>query len=367
MSSAAAPPCRRPERAPASVSSLDTTQTSYAETPGYRSDPAWALDFRGMVADALEERWPTRARRIRECGKAAIRMECQGCGSAHLFPVRCAARTCPTCAPRGARAITGRLLERIKVHDEIVEDAPWEGPGDPRRGSVGDRNGRAWMLVTLTSPAPEDEARRWDPDRLSEAVARVSGAISDWWRSTPWGDWSTLLPGRRVRRDTSYAAALEIAPGGMVHVHALVYGEFVPQEELARRWGEALGMDGPAVVDVRAVQESDPTSGLREALKYATKGDGSRGRQAVRAAAVECALQNVRRVRIGGRLYHISDESTDPGSDDVQEEDVHDHHEAACESCGLLGEWEWTVRVPSKAVEMNGGWGLVGGQERAPP
>lgn len=263
--------------------------------------------------------------------------------------------------------MASRLMDRIRVHDELVRGAQWEGTGIPRSGRIGDRHGRAWMLVTLTSPAPEDEAERWDPERLSEAVDRVSKAFGDWWKATPWGQCSTVREGRKVRRDTSYAASLEIAPGGMVHVHALIYGEYVAQKRLAELWGEALEIGGPAVLDVRAVDPEDPTAGIREALKYATKGSGDRSRQAVRAAAVECAFQNVRRVRIGGRLYHVQGESLEAGSEDVEADDVHDHHEAPCESCGLLGEWEWTVRLPPKSVDLNGGWGLIGGQERAPP
>jgi len=261
-------------------------------------------------------------------------------------------------------------LERIRVHDLVMEAEPWHGPGEPHPWSGGDPQGRAWKLLTLTSPAAGDDEARFDPEALQAAVRRVRKAVAPWWRRTPWGrqvrnpDSHTL----RARKDTSLVYALEIAPGGMVHVHALVYGEYVPQEELARAWGKVLGMDGPAVVDIQAVDPEDPARGIREALKYATKGQGKRGDQAARAAAVEYAFAHVHRVSISGALRGIRCRSVNPDAEDVQAEDVHDECEAACEACGALGSWVWERIVSHRMVEINGGWGVILTQsERSPP
>lgn len=211
---------------------------------------------------------------------------------------------------------------------------------------------------------------RFKPENLQAAVKRVRKAVGPWWRRTPWGRQVTNPDSRtkRVRKDTSLAYALEIAPGGMVHVHALVYGEYVAQAELARAWGKALGMNGPAVVHIRSVDPEDPTRGIREALKCATKGQGKRGEQAARAAAVEYAFAHVHRVAISGALRGIRCRSVDPDAEDVQAEDVHDECEAACEACGALGSWVWERIVSHKMVEMNDGWGVVlPRSERSPP
>ncbi len=264
------------------------------------------------------------------------------------------------CARRGAAAVADRILERIRVHDLIMESEPWDGPGESHHWSGGDRHGRAWKLVTLTFPAVSHKQARFEPEALREAVQRVRKAIMPWWRATPWG--RQVRRGSRkkqVRRDTSLVYAIEIAPGGMVHVHLLVYGEYWDQGELARTWGKALGLDGPAVADIRTVDPDDPTHGIREALKYATKAEGTRQEQAVRASAVEYALFNVHRVGIAGALRKIKGHSRDPSSEDVHAEDLHDEFEAACEACGAIGSWAWERIVSDRVIEGNGGWGLV--------
>lgn len=355
----------RPDRA-SDPSSLDTTQTSCT----HPADAPWIHEFRHMVADELAELWPRRAARIRECGESAVLMCCTACGSLHLFPVRCASRTCPECARRGAAAMAERLLERIQVHNLIMEAEPWDGPGEPHAWSGSDPQGRAWKLVTLTCPAVADEEARFDPDALRAAVKRVRKAVMAWWRSTPWGR-QVREPGsreKRVRHDTSLVCAIEIAPGGMVHAHVFVYGEFVPQEELALALGRALGLDGPAILDIRAVDREDPTHGIREALKYATKAEGTRQEQATRAAAVEYAFRHVHRVGIAGALRKIRGRSTTPDCEDVQGDDLHDEAEAACEACGAIGEWAWGRILSHTAVAANAGWGvMVSPGGRAPP
>ena len=344
-------------RATSSFTSLDTTQTSRT----HRTDPEWTHQFRHGVADALAALWPTRAARIRRCGEAAIAVRCADCGALHLFPERCAGRTCPTCARRAATATAVRIGERIQIHDRLVESGRWEGPGDPSRGAWGDGYSRAWKLLTLTTPATEDPAARLEPDILLQCIRIAREAFPGFWRSTPWGrqvrDPNTRS--KRVRRDTSAVTALEVAPGGMVHVHALIYSEFSPQAFLADKWGKKLGLEEPAVVDIRSVDVADVAGGIREALKYATKGAGTRRDQVMRAAAVEYALANTKRVSILGALRRIKGRSTDVGSEDARPEDLHADHEASCEECGSLGRWSWSGLRPPAAVTTNEGWGLV--------
>ena len=324
-----------------SITSLDTTQTSCT----HPADPEWTHKFRHRVADHLQDLWPTRADRIRRCGEAAVRVACD---APHLFPERCVARTCPTCARRGATAVGNRTDERIQVHNLVMESEPWDGPGESSRATWGDQHGRGWKLLTLTTPAVNDREARFNPEALRTSVRRAVKAFLPFWRRTAWGrqvrDSGTRK--KRARRDTSAVRVLEVAPGGMVHVHSLVYGEYVPQADLAEAWRAALGVAHPVVVDVRAIG-ADVARGIREALKYATKGEGSGRDQARNAAAVEYAMHNTRRVSILGALQKIQGRSEDAEAEDIRPEDVHDEFEAPCEACGVLGEWRWLAGPPA--------------------
>ena len=50
--------------------------------------------------------------------------------------------TCPSCAWRTANAISERLMRRIAVHDLIMENEPWGGPGPKQL--------RSWRHLVLT-------------------------------------------------------------------------------------------------------------------------------------------------------------------------------------------------------------------------
>lgn len=329
-----------------SSTSLDTTQSACTQP----EDAAWIKAFRYQVADELANEWPVRAQRMRDCGEKPLALACGGCHAVHIFPERCNSRTCPTCARRGAAAVAGRISERIAVHDIIMESQPWDGPGR--------RQKRSWKMITLTSPADLDESVRWHPEALRARVMAVSAALPKWWRRTPYGRQGrdTDERSKRSRQDTSAVAALEIAPGGMVHVHVLVYGEFVPQAELQNAWQKVLGVP-LALVDIRAVGK-DVTGGIREALKYATKATGED--KAERAAAVELAFRQTKRVRVYGALKGIQCRSREADSEDSTDDDVHDHHVAACQACGLLGDWCYMrAHVDRTTVQHNGGFGLL--------
>jgi hypothetical protein len=143
----------------------------------------------------------------------------------------------------------------------------------------------------------------------------------------------------------------------MVHLHALVYGEFVPQEIVQAIWSDVLGELGIAFISA-----IDTTAGiggaLREVLKYATKGEIGVRDGFSRAASVELALRNVKRVSIGGALRGIKVNDQDAAtSDDTRPEDLHDQRKAPCENCGLVGELRWLGSVAQRDVARNGGFG----------
>ena len=327
-----------------SFTSLDTTASSCT----HPMDPAWIHAFRYLTAEHLSELWPKKAESLRDCGEKPLMYACGACGTFHVFPHRCRGRTCPICAPRAAAAIAERMLERIAVHDRAMESEKWDGPGNPQK--------RSWRMVTLTSPALPDEGARWDPVVLRLAVKAFGDALPKWWRKT-WGRQVRDKKSRskRARRDTSAVVALEVAPGGMVHAHFLVYGEFKAQATVQKEWEKALGVP-LAIVDVRSVGQ-DLVGGIREALKYATKGTGPD--QAKRAAAVEFAFMDRKRIRLYGALRMFQGQSEEVESEDAQDGDVQDHQGTACEACGFIGKWVHIGPQYPACLTRNDGWGRL--------
>lgn len=339
--------------------SLDTSEhpaPQLTELP----DPDWQYQYRDRVADALaaftltEHSFPRRERALRDCGRAALLVTCGNCKVQRLVPYRCSARTCPACSRRAVAGICDRIAARVSVHDLIMEAEPWDGPG-------GSKQCRSWRHVVLTSKAPLSTDERFDPALLRDGVLRVRRAAPRFWRNTVWGaqvrDRGTGR--KRSRRDTSYVLGQEIAPGGMVHIHMLVYGEYVPQAVLQGAWSSALGQR--AIVHVTTVRGNGGVAkAIREALKYASKGEKGTRDEARHAAAVEIAFRKVKRLSIGGALRTIKIDDATAKTDDGKPEDLTDDRRLVCESCGSVGRWIREGWVSPKVVAANGGYGPYG-------
>jgi len=144
----------------------------------------------------------------------------------------------------------------------------------------------------------------------------------------------------------------------MVHLHALVYGEFIDQRILQSLWSRAIG--DPAIVYVRTVAgNSGVGKALREVLKYATKGEKGTRTQPLNAAAVELAFRNVHRVSLGGAVRKVKVANEDSATDDTKPEDLHNSHTLSCEVCGAVGNWKWVQIRTAREVEEFGGFGLI--------
>lgn len=335
-------------------------------------------EYRANVAAVVAEfGWVSRAGAMRACGKAAVEIHCTACAAPHFIPFRCGARTCPTCARAAADGLVCRMMAKVAVHDEAIKAEPWDGTekydaltyyrrGESVKAPVGWKE-RRWRMVTITR-RPEDVADPYNPDFLRAQVKQSLRLYAAWWRATPWGRQVRDAGSRRkrARRDTSYIVGVEVAPGGMVHFHAAIYGEYVQQRALLAAWRHVLQTTGNAAsekdggVRVERVRDAgDVEAALREVLKYATKGqtvDGiERMPTAYQAAAVELAFRNVRRNSIGGAIRRFA---TDADAD-AQDADLHDDHVSACEACGTVGEWRWERFRGRDYVLRNGGYGIV--------
>ena len=347
-------PTSGPDAIPASTL-LDTQDHPAPPTPE-PPDPDWAYSAREAVARELEaltidgEGWPRRVRALYDCGRAGIMVRCGECEAPHVVPFRCGARTCPSCAWRTAAAVSERLLARIAVHDIIMQNEPWRGQGPKQE--------RRWRHVIMTTRADADRERRFDPGTLRENALQVRHAVSKFWRLTPWGRQVRDASGRRRSRpDTSYIVGQEIAPGGMVHVHMLVYGEFVRQDDLQHWWSDTIGET--AFVWVRGVSMAEISKTIRYVLKYVTKGEKEDRDSARHAAAIELALRNIKRLSYGGAVRSVKIDPSDETDDDGRPEDLHDQTRLTCFSCGQVGNWIWDGIVRPDVIQRNGGYGLL--------
>lgn len=240
---------------------------------------------------------------------------------------------------------------------------PWDGIGEPRR--------KAWRTLVLTTRAAATEGERYDPDTLRAAVLAVRRAWGPFWRSTPWGKRkhdvaASGRPTKRVRRDTLAAMGMEVGEGGMVHIHAAIYGEAVDAEHLAELWRKACDVGGFVRLRLMRERRGGPPvtsassdafrDALREVLKYLTKGHkaddagGALAKRAERAAASEYAMRHQRRVETCGALRLV------PA---VTEADVATSQKECAGCASVPSAWTWRgMRAPAY-VRKNGGFGLA--------
>jgi hypothetical protein len=329
------------------------------------ADDPRAHYFRRAVAPLLEAfGWPIRARAVLSCGEAGARCDCADCGTPHVLPYRCGARSCPTCA-HTASAVACEKVARKAETAALELLGPWDGPGETRH--------KAWRVLVLTTAAEKTEAERYDPATLRAYVKLVRRAWGTFWRSTPWGRRVNDVSKRgratkRVRRDTLAAMGIEVGDGGMVHIHAAIYGEYVDAAEIAELWKAACPVGGFVRLRLMREKRGGPPvtsassdafrNALREVLKYLTKGHKTAtalggaplAERARRAAAAELAMRGVRRVETCGALRLVPS---------LTDKDVATESKP-CLACTVPpSAWTWRgVRAP-EYVRLNGGYGLA--------
>lgn len=330
------------------------------------ADDPRAHYFRREVAKHLDGTWSRRALALRTCGEAGARCDCDHCGAAHVLPYRCGARACPTCA----RSASALKCEKIALQAESATSLqllePWDG--------IGPAHKKGWRMLHLTTRAKGTEDERYQEDTLGLYVDAVRRAWGPFWRSTSWGNRRHCVsksggPSKRVRRDTLAAMGIEIGDGGMVHIHAAVYGEFIPDTVIAHHWAQAcrdqgIQLGGFVKINRMRYKRGDRKGelltscddegfrdALHEVLKYLTKGHKAANlpERAGRAAAAEYAMRGVRRVETCGALRLVPS---------IDEKDLATNQQA-CEACGVEGAWTWRgVRAPHY-VQRNKGFGLT--------
>lgn len=315
----------------------------------HAADDFTAHIFRREVAAALEGDWPERARALRSCGEAGAALSCSCCGVNQVVPFRCGARSCPSCARIASAAAVDKLMARLTWALEVKRIRElWEGPGWPAP--------KVLQMLTLTQQTPfaYGDGRRFHFPALRKAIRRARDGWSASWRMMPWGQRikdrspSGQL-GTRLRRDIAWAMGVEVAPGGMVHVHAAVLGERVREEDVRKPWEQSIGRRG--FVRVSPVKEDAGTlrKAFAETLKYVSKGEKG-PRRYDRAAVMELAFRGTRRVEMGG-AFRTRGELLGP-------RDIMYQGANPC-PCGTGSPLDWVGVIAPPLVAANGGYGIA--------
>lgn len=158
------------------------------------------------------------------------RLVCIGCGHVLDVPIYCKDRFCPVCsAPR-----RNRVRERIK--NIIAKTVP--------------RRNHNWKLLTLTVASKCDPSEMLDVLQVSFRKFRQRSL------------WKKNFVGGVAVFETTRNNGL-----WHVHIHALVYGQFVAQNKLSRAW---KAVSGSPIVDIRIVASAQASLYI---TKYLTKLD----------------------------------------------------------------------------------------------
>lgn len=249
------------------------------------------------TAAALPAGYEARARSMRDCGHTigAVR-ECPDCGDLTPVSHSCHGRTCDRCARFQAKRLRERLGADVGRCLRAIGGAPWEGDGRPAW-----QRRRRLALMTLSMRVPVDVEPT--PQILAERVERMLSVGSRFWLRSSWGSRRDVqvsgVRRQKRRRDTFALRALEVGQAhGMVHLHYLLYGEYVPQAELREALADVAGVELADVgVDIRAIPQR---AGVRYVVSYLSKGTGALTPS--RRAALEVALYRRRRVEKLGAI-----------------------------------------------------------------
>ncbi len=111
-------------------------------------------------------------------------------------------------------------------------------------------------MLTLTSQKNDPETNN------AEAIKR---------------DFQKLVKRWRRRGQFEYMGVIERGKGGMVHIHVVGYGDFIPQEEISRWWQDVHGAKITYIESVRHYMErkklnvDDLTLAIKLMIGYVTK------------------------------------------------------------------------------------------------
>jgi hypothetical protein len=248
------------------------------------------------VIALLEEGEVAHARRLAECRRTSVQLECPeaggGCGSEENYvPINCGSRLCPDCMNRKTGKVVGQYRERV---------AAWDAP-TMLRLSLPDRVSRDGLVDAIDGlreafgnlrrrVVPAEGTHRGEEGELKRWVWQSDGGepADHYWGSLLYGmghrdlaaRWETKyvnqgrgIPFDEIVSEGFYGVDIKQKEDGRfnVHLHVLADCPYLPQAALSSVWDDLVGAP---VVDIRRVEdrgEFDKESALMETIGYAAK------------------------------------------------------------------------------------------------
>jgi len=202
------------------------------------------------------------ANRFDACGSEYIRVKCRDCNQYYIGRKRCEVRICESCSRKYA-------IKTVEKQTAVFEAIP-------------KRNKYRPMLLTLTLKSnPVYRPTAVDIKRLYKHTRKL---INFFWPK---------------RHNTGGFTTLEVGENFNLHIHALIYGQYVPQWAISEYWHKLTG--DSMIVHIREAKK--PHAAIGYILKYITK-------PLKRADPEEIAylcyvLAGTRRIRTYGIFYNF--------------------------------------------------------------
>jgi hypothetical protein len=347
-----AAPCGDSENGGVSPLYQDPPET--AEEMGYISDATEAIRLsisrdrhrQRKVIELIKQGEVAHAKRLVNCGRQSVELECGDCGESNYVPIHCDSPLCPECGNRKMGRVAGRYGEevagwdhptmlrvsmpkRVEPTEESIAravDALRGGFGRLRRRKFppnGDPpNGDGWSFEELASNLRMVGERDLAARLRTQYVNR--------------GKW---IPVEELLTGGFYAVDVKQKEDGRlnIHLHILADCAWLPQPVLSSLWDDL--MDAPNV-DVRRVYgrgQQDAEEAVIEAVGYAAK--PPQYESVEDEVAYYRALKGAKLVQPFGELH-----GNTPDSDELRCE--------GCENVPLMG-WEYLGIVEE-------GFGAVG-------
>jgi hypothetical protein len=142
----------------------------------------------------LSSEYPDIYERFSQCGSKVMGVACESCDKRYFVPVSCGVRGCPTCGGHYLRRLLSRYIPALKRQPQ-----------------------HAIKKVVLTYGHLDEITH----DRLSEIYRDFQRVLNRFWKT--------------------YVCGLEISPGGSIHVHAIVVGQYVSHKRLSKESFSVFG------------------------------------------------------------------------------------------------------------------------------
>lgn len=230
-------------------------QFAKSNYPAFRDKRRKRLSVKGQKLCRFADRFEV-------CGKQYMMIQCIGCSQTIVLRRRCETRICDSCS----KSYNAKVRRR---QSQLIQHFP------------GKKN-HWWMLVTFTKKTePDYIPERSDAEKLFSHFRKL---INEFWPKS---------------KGCGSFAVLEIGENNNLHIHALVYGHFVLQKLLSKRWLRLTG--DSQIVDIRSARNQRQC--LSYILKYLTKQSKKSDPQAL--TNYLNLVIGLRRIRTYGVLYNF--------------------------------------------------------------